>query len=150
MRFYSENSANFNLQNALLEAIEVHNNKLRTVNQFNSIDLIYTKDEDLIRAVLDNKKECIKVGKRLVTKKNKIRAIKLIGTVTANYGNGLYFIHIDEDYNNFDYGEEIFAYSKQFLDITNEEWSAIKNSRIDIGDKTKDKISESINKKKKN
>ena len=30
------------------------------------------------------KKECIKVGKRLVTKKNKIRVIKLIGTVTAN------------------------------------------------------------------
>ena len=36
------------------------------------------------------KKECIKVGKILLFKKNKIRAIKLIGTVIDIYGHGYF------------------------------------------------------------
>ena len=42
-------SNNFNLQNALLEAIDIHNNKIHTSTQFKPIDLINTKDEDLIK-----------------------------------------------------------------------------------------------------
>ena len=64
MRYYSENLADFNLQNVLFEAVEVHNNKLHTVTQFKSLELINTKDEDHIKTVLDN-------IKRFDTKKKK-------------------------------------------------------------------------------
>ena len=87
MRYYNENN-NFNLQNALLEAIETYNNKLQSCTESKRIDLINLKDAELINSIIkkiknnDNKKnleyqeleeythvlikkECINAGKRL-------------------------------------------------------------------------------------
>ena len=41
----------------------------------------------------------------------------------------------DEEYNDFDLGEEIFANNKQFLATSIDDWNAIKNSRIEKQDK---------------
>ena len=148
---YSENPDNFNLQNVILEAIDVHNNKIHTVTKKKPIDLINTKDEKLIMEVLETikefnkniknngadevevgthvliKKNCAKSGKRLIIRKLNIRDINIIATITNIYGNGLYSIIIDEEYANFDLGEEIIANSKQILKISDEDWNLLKN-----------------------
>ena len=119
---YSENPDNFNLQNVILEAIDVHNNKIHTVTKKKPIDLINTKDEKLIMEVLETikefnkniknngadevevgthvliKKNCAKSGKRLIIRKLNIRDINIIATITNIYGNGLYSIIIDEEF----------------------------------------------------
>ena len=119
---YSENPDNFNLQNVILEAIDVHNNKIHTVTKKKPIDLINTKDEKLIMEVLETikefnkniknngadevevgthvliKKNCAKSGKRLIIRKLNIRDINIIATITNTYGNGLYSIIIDEEF----------------------------------------------------
>ena len=83
MRYYSENSNNFNLQNALLEAIETHNNKLHSCTGSKPIDLINLKDAELINSIVekiknnDNKKnleyEELEEGAHVLIKKECIK-----------------------------------------------------------------------------
>ena len=54
---YSGNPDNFNLPNVILEAIDVHNNKIYIVTQEKPIDLINIKDENLIKHVKENIKK---------------------------------------------------------------------------------------------
>lgn len=58
---------------------------------------------------------------RLISRKINIKNINIIATITNNYGNGIYSVIIDEDYNNFEKGEELITNSKQFLKINEDE-----------------------------
>lgn len=66
-------------------------------------------------------KNCVKSGKRFVTKKLNIRTITLI------YGGGIYSKIIDENYANFIKDEEIIVNYNQIALIDNNEWTILKN-----------------------
>ena len=105
MIYYSENHLNFDLKNAILEAVDIHNNKIHTVTKYKPIELIHNTNEEISKIVIENKKftnlkendnynvldirshilikkNCIKSGKQLLTRKLNIRDNKILGTIT--------------------------------------------------------------------
>ena len=80
MLYYSQNPDNFDLNNAILNAIDIHNNKIHTITKYKPIELINTSSEELINQViknieqidykkhLDNNKE-LKEGDHILIKK---------------------------------------------------------------------------------
>ena len=155
MLYYSQNPDNFDLNNAILNAIDIHNNKIHTITKYKPIELINTSNEELINQVITNieqidykkhldnnkelkegdhiliKKNVTKTGNRLISKRINLRNNKIIGTITNSYGNGLYSIKVDEEYTYFEKGEEIFAKENQILSITEKEWIILKNNIVD-------------------
>ena len=96
------------------------------------------------------KNNCAKVGKRLVTRKIKLRELKIIATIVENYSNGIYAIRIDETQNNFIEGEELICETKHFLLIKNYEQDTIKNKIIYERKNEQTENNKSKTKKKKN
>ena len=143
---YSKHPENFNLKTSLLEAVEIHNNNIHTTTLYRPVELFENTDEVIYSKVIENikkrwkikdfkdnnikvgehiliKNNVAKVGKRLVTKKFKLREYKIPGTITNNYENGLFVIKIDENIGSFFEGEELIADTKHFLLISDEEWN---------------------------
>ena len=54
-----------------------------------------------------------------------------MGTITANFGFSAYSAKVEEDYNQFDKGEELITNIKQFLVITQEECDILKNNWLE-------------------
>ena len=69
------------------------------------------------------KKNCIKSGKRIISKKLNIRDNKILATVTNIYVSGLYNIKVEENIGKFEEGEELIANYKDILKITEEEFT---------------------------
>ena len=105
MIYYSENHLNFDLKNAILEAVDIHNNKIHTITKYKPKELIHNTNEEISKIVIENKKftnlkendnynvldirshilikkNCIKSGKQLLTRKLNIRDNKILGTIT--------------------------------------------------------------------
>ena len=157
------------MKTSLLEAVEIHNNNKHTTTLFKPIDLINNTDEDIYNNVVENikindleeddlklgshiliKNNCAKEGKLLVTRKIKLRELKIIGTIVENYSNGIYAIRIDETQNNFIEGEELICENKHFLLIKDNEWEIIKNKIIYERKNDQTENNKSKTKKKKN
>ena len=115
MIYYGEYPSNIDLNNAILNVIDIHNNNIHTVTNYKPCELINNSKEEVFNIVLDNikkfnnnkkenyvelkegshvliKKDCVKSGKRLLNRKYKIRDKNIIGTITNNYGYGVYSI----------------------------------------------------------
>ena len=66
---YSHNPYNFDLNNAVLDAIENHNQNIHTLTHYRPIDLLKNTDEDIYNEVIAN------IGKINYTKKIIMRII---------------------------------------------------------------------------
>ena len=58
-QFYTSINSEFNLENAILDAVEYHNNKIHTSTLYTPIQLKDTTDIDLISKVKENIKELL-------------------------------------------------------------------------------------------
>ena len=54
---YSINPDNFDLNSALLDAIDIHNNNIHTITQYRPVDLLKNTDEQVYLNVLENIKK---------------------------------------------------------------------------------------------
>ena len=134
---FSEQNNDFDLKNVILEAINIHNNKIHSSTGFRPCDIINNTNEDIQKKVLENIEKSLKInnnnyddikegdkllinqyvhhiGKKLVVGKfkQKDKIFKLPGTILSNYGGGLLKISIDVDNYEFNKGEEYLIESK--------------------------------------
>ena len=146
--YYSKNREHFNLKNALLDAVESHNNTIHTINNYRPKDIINNTNEEVYHTVLENiknsqkfdidkynkidkgihiliKKNCTLKNNRLTTIKLNIRNITIAGIITDNQGHGLNSIKIDQNYGNFSKNDEIIAETNQLEIISEKEWTII-------------------------
>jgi len=81
-------------------------------------------EEDLklgAHILIKNKNNCVKVNKQLAMRKIKLRELKIIGIIVANYNNDIYVVRIDETINNSIEGKELICETKHFLLIKDSE-----------------------------
>ena len=170
---YSKHPENFNLKASLLEAVEIHNNNIHTTTQYRPIELFENTDEEIYEKVIENikkswkikesndkelkagdhiliKNHVTKVGKRLVSRKIKLREYKIPGTITNNYENGFFAIKIDDSVGPFVEGEELIGELKHILLINDNEWNSLMQEPIEYKEKKGKKNSKNKNDKKSN
>ena len=102
---YSEYPDNFNFKNVLLDVVSVHNTNIHTGTNYKPIEIIQNTNQEIYDKVMENmdksfhkfkddlsdikigdhvfvKKNFVKNGKRLITRKLNKRNENIIGTIT--------------------------------------------------------------------
>lgn len=125
--YYANNPDNFNLKNALLDAVEIYNN-IHTNTKCMPVYLLNNCEEEIYKAAIKNMNNSYKIKeedylelkegeyvlikknailKRLVKSKINIRDNKILATVTNNYRSGFDNIKIEENSNKISIGDEL-------------------------------------------
>jgi len=145
---FIKNEEDFDINNVILDAINIHNNNTHTTTKYKPIELFSNTSEEVFNEASNNIDKAfknkntyfseIKKGDKLLLKKGtypsrriiKIRKSKqdikgTIATCLEDYSGGLLLIKIDETKSFYNEGDELLTDVKYVTSITEDQWNII-------------------------
>ena len=168
---FLDDEDNFDLNNSIVDAINIHNNihnnNIHTSTGYKPIDLFYNTNEEIFNEVSKNiekafvnknkyfteikkgdklliKKDTIPSGRNIKFKKNKSYIRGTIASCLEDFTGGLLLIRVDENQYLYNEGDEFLTDVKYVSTISEAQWNKIKEENYAVKKPEKNKNSKQM------